>query len=211
MDAGWTLQSGYLVFFMQAGFAMLSAGSVRAKNAKNIILLNLLDACFGCIAWYATGFAFAFGDPPAAADGSGYAWQGNPFIGHRHFFQESLDRTSYAFWFFQVGTGGWELGWGWGRPEWGECWRQKCKRGQCVHAEPSPLISFGTDAPHCPGSLTLTRVFLQFTFAATSATIVSGAVAERCRFECYVFYNLMLVSFVYPVVSPRATLSRSFS
>lgn len=39
------------VFFMQAGFAMLSAGSVRAKNAKNIILLNLLDACFGCLAW----------------------------------------------------------------------------------------------------------------------------------------------------------------
>lgn len=45
------LLSGYLVFFMQAGFAMLSAGSVRAKNAKNIILLNLLDACFGCLAW----------------------------------------------------------------------------------------------------------------------------------------------------------------
>lgn len=49
--AGFTLISGYLVFFMQAGFAMLSAGSVRAKNAKNIILLNLLDACFGCFAW----------------------------------------------------------------------------------------------------------------------------------------------------------------
>lgn len=50
--AGYTLLSGYLVFFMQAGFAMLSAGSVRAKNAKNIILLNLLDACFGCLAWW---------------------------------------------------------------------------------------------------------------------------------------------------------------
>lgn len=51
IDTGFTLLSGYLVFFMQAGFAMLSAGSVRAKNAKNIILLNLLDACFGCLAW----------------------------------------------------------------------------------------------------------------------------------------------------------------
>ena len=57
MAAGWTLQSGYLVFFMQAGFAMLSAGSVRAKNAKNIILLNLLDACFGCLAWCAASGA----------------------------------------------------------------------------------------------------------------------------------------------------------
>ena len=51
------------VFFMQAGFAMLCAGSVRAKNAKNIILLNILDACFGCCAWYLTGWAFAYGDP----------------------------------------------------------------------------------------------------------------------------------------------------
>lgn len=42
---------------------MLCAGAVRAKNAKNIILLNILDACMGCIAWWATGWAFAFGDP----------------------------------------------------------------------------------------------------------------------------------------------------
>ncbi|PSC70378.1 ammonium transporter isoform B [Micractinium conductrix] len=68
---------------------MLSAGSVRAKNAKNIILLNLLDACFGCLAWYATGWAFAFGDP-AALPGGGFEWQGNAFIGHKYFFQLSF-------------------------------------------------------------------------------------------------------------------------
>ena len=46
--AGYTLLSAYLVFLMQTGFAMLSAGSVRAKNAKNIILLNLLDGARAC-------------------------------------------------------------------------------------------------------------------------------------------------------------------
>lgn len=51
VDILFTMVSAYLVFFMQCGFAMLCAGSVRAKNAKNIILLNLLDACLGGIAW----------------------------------------------------------------------------------------------------------------------------------------------------------------
>ena len=73
INAGFTLTSGYLVFFMQCGFAMLCAGSVRAKNAKNIILLNIMDACFGCVAWYATGWAFAFGDP-ASVDADGVAY-----------------------------------------------------------------------------------------------------------------------------------------
>ena len=230
--AGWTLQSAYLVFFMQAGFAMLSAGSVRAKNAKNIILLNLLDACFGCIAWYATGFAFAFGDPPAATDGSGgYAWQGNPFIGHRHFFQDSLDRTSYAFWFFQVGAGlhglgaglhglGGGLGLGAGQVlEAAVLGALRACRAVSGNARPGfcvkPVLqslALMLPAAAAAGVLSVNPPAcsppLQFTFAATSATIVSGAVAERCRFECYVFYNLILVSLVYPVVScQRASTS----
>ena len=127
------------VFFMQAGFAMLCAGAVRAKNAKNIILLNLLDACLGSVCWYITGFAFAFGDP--AADENGVYPYTTPFIGHRFFVQNQLARTSYITWFFQ------------------------------------------------------------FTFAATGATIVSGAVAERCRFESYLAYEMMIVSLVYPVVA----------
>ena len=54
--------AGALVFFMQAGFAMLCAGSVRKKNVNNTMLKNLLDACGAGIAFYCTGFAFAFGD-----------------------------------------------------------------------------------------------------------------------------------------------------
>ena len=53
---------GALVFFMQAGFAMLCAGSVRKKNTQNTMLKNLLDACGAAVAYYCIGFAFAFGD-----------------------------------------------------------------------------------------------------------------------------------------------------
>ncbi|KAI7840216.1 hypothetical protein COHA_005998 [Chlorella ohadii] len=140
---------------MQAGFAMLCAGSVRAKNAKNIILLNILDACFGCCAWYLTGWAFAYGDPTNQCSANSWdeatcAANGGPFpglsksqafIGNRNFAMSNMDRTTYYLWFFQ------------------------------------------------------------FTFAATGATIISGAVAERCRFEAYMLYELMIVLFVYPVVA----------
>jgi Amt family ammonium transporter len=99
---------------MQAGFAMLCAGSVRAKNAKNIILLNILDACFGCCAWYLTGFAFAFGDPIPYEQCTGLEGTaldacnaGEPipglshsqaFIGNRWFVMSGLPREKYYIW-----------------------------------------------------------------------------------------------------------------
>ena len=58
-DALWLMLCGFLVFFMQCGFALLEAGTVRAKNTKNILLKNLLDACIGAIVWWAWGFAAA--------------------------------------------------------------------------------------------------------------------------------------------------------
>jgi Amt family ammonium transporter len=58
---------------LQAGFALLEAGSVRSKNTKNILLKNLLDACIGAIIWWAFGMGIAYGDSGEAA--------GNVFIG----------------------------------------------------------------------------------------------------------------------------------
>lgn len=55
------LFAGALVFMMQAGFAMLCAGSVRQKNVKNIMLKNLLDACGGAVGFYTLGYGFAYG------------------------------------------------------------------------------------------------------------------------------------------------------
>lgn len=75
---------------MQAGFAMLCAGSVRQKNVKNIMLKNLLDACGGAIGFFTIGFAFAYGDPDP---------DDKTFIGSQYFFLH--DFHSYASWFFQ--------------------------------------------------------------------------------------------------------------
>ena len=92
-DAFYLLYAASLVFMMQAGFAMLCAGTVRAKNAKNIMLKNLLDACVGAVGFWAIGYGVAYG----AEDG------GNWFCGNSLFFLggnfEDID--SYHGWFFQ--------------------------------------------------------------------------------------------------------------
>ncbi len=61
LDTGWTLIAAVLVMFMQAGFAMLTAGFSRSKNACNMLMKNLMDFCFGTIAYWAVGFGLMFG------------------------------------------------------------------------------------------------------------------------------------------------------
>jgi Amt family ammonium transporter len=78
-----------LAFFMQAGFAMVCAGAVRRKNLQNTMLKNVLDACVASVAFYAVGYAFAFGD------GS----NPNGFIGTTNFFLRDVDDV--AFWLYQ--------------------------------------------------------------------------------------------------------------
>jgi Amt family ammonium transporter len=132
VDTLFVLLSGYLVFFMQAGFAMLCAGSVRSKNVKNIMLKNFLDACFGAIGFWAIGYALAYGG----------GRNGNAFFGTDLFFLVGYEETDgFHSWFFQ------------------------------------------------------------FAFAATAATIVSGAVAERTQMTAYLLYALFLTGFVYPIVA----------
>ncbi|KAK9065930.1 hypothetical protein SSX86_015332 [Deinandra increscens subsp. villosa] len=84
------LFSAYLVFMMQLGFAMLCAGSVRAKNAMNIMLTNVVDAVVGSLSYFLFGFAFAFGG------GS----DSNPFIGTHYFALKDIPSSSYDYSFF---------------------------------------------------------------------------------------------------------------
>lgn len=61
LDTVWVLVAAFLVFFMQAGFAMVEAGFTRAKNASNIVMKNLMDFAIGSIVFFAFGFAIMFG------------------------------------------------------------------------------------------------------------------------------------------------------
>ncbi|MBF0226697.1 MAG: ammonium transporter [Desulfobacterales bacterium] len=131
MDYVWTLIAAALVFFMQAGFAMVEAGFTRAKNAINIMMKNLMDFCIGTMAFWAIGFGLMFG-----ASSSGWIGTSGFFLSD---FTPGGDPWILAFWMFQV------------------------------------------------------------VFAATSATIVSGAMAERTQFKGYLSYSVVICAFIYPV------------
>jgi ammonium transporter, Amt family len=60
-NTAWTLNTGYLVLFMQAGFALLTCGLVRRKNAAHLMMLNFAAYVFAFLAYYAVGYAFQFG------------------------------------------------------------------------------------------------------------------------------------------------------
>ena len=60
-DVTWTLVAAFLVYFMQAGFALCEAGLTRAKNTGNILMKNLMDFCIGTSCYWIVGFGLMFG------------------------------------------------------------------------------------------------------------------------------------------------------
>lgn len=67
----WVLVGAALVFFMQAGFAMVETGFTRAKNAGNIIMKNLMDFCIGTPVFWLVGFGLMFGGTSSLAGSIG--------------------------------------------------------------------------------------------------------------------------------------------
>jgi hypothetical protein len=57
----WMIFGGFLVFFMQAGFALVETGFTRNKNVAHTMLMNMMVFCIGAIGYWLTGFAFQFG------------------------------------------------------------------------------------------------------------------------------------------------------
>jgi Amt family ammonium transporter len=91
----WTCLAAFLVFFMQAGFAMVETGFTRAKNACNIIMKNLCDFSIGTLAFWLVGFGLMFG---ASSEGPMAGW-----IGTTNFFFDAGDNGfGWAFLIFQT-------------------------------------------------------------------------------------------------------------
>ena len=126
--AVWFLIGAALVFWMQAGFAMVETGFTRAKNAGNIIMKNLMDFCIGCVVFIAIGFSLLLGEDLLG------------FIGKPGFdiftSYQNFDWSNFVF---------------------------------------------------------------NLVFCATTATIVSGAMAERTKFLSYCVYSAVISAFIYPI------------
>ncbi|MFC1708765.1 ammonium transporter [Candidatus Omnitrophota bacterium] len=93
LDTVWVLIAAFLVFFMQAGFGMVEAGFIRAKNTCNILTKNFLDFCMASLGFFIFGYAIMFGS-------------GNDFMGLKGWFLMGAESGAgvplFAFWLFQA-------------------------------------------------------------------------------------------------------------
>ncbi|MBM2824746.1 MAG: ammonium transporter [Dehalococcoidales bacterium] len=100
VNMAWTLITGFLVWFMQLGFAFLGAGLIRAKNQTNYWTKSFMDFCIASLGFWAFGFALMFGGSKLFPGLD----LGNSFIGYSGFFLSgaSYDVSTIMMWFFQM-------------------------------------------------------------------------------------------------------------
>ena len=148
----WTLIAGFLVMFMQAGFALVETGLTRRKNLAHTMAMNFAVYAVGMLGFWICGFAFGFGNYGAIAYFDG------PAI---------LDQV-YKFELF-------------GKPF------------EILGARGFFLGGNSNDAS------VLTLFLFQMVFMDTTATIPTGAMAERWKFKSFMIYGLFLSMFLYPI------------
>jgi len=91
LNVVWTCVAAFLVFFMQAGFAMVETGFTRSKNAVNILMKNLMDFSIGSVAFFLVGFGLMFG-------------VSNGFFGHSDFMLSKAGGGDWDFTFLMFQT-----------------------------------------------------------------------------------------------------------
>lgn len=123
----WIATAAALVFFMQAGFALVESGMARAKNTVNIIMKNYVDVCVGTLIFWLVGYGLMFGSNPSG------------WFGTDHFLLGNAEHLDYSLLLFQT------------------------------------------------------------MFAATAATIASGAMAERTKYNSYLLGAIGVNAIIYPI------------
>ena len=148
----WTLITGFLVMFMQAGFAMVETGLTRAKNVAHTMTMNMMIYPLGMLGFYVCGFAFMFG----GLGGLG-TLGGNASLAHEvtwHLFGKDFGVLGWHGFFLSGNT--YDVG-------------------------------------------IFTLFLFQMVFMDTTATIPTGAAAERWKFSAFMLYGCFIGSVMYPV------------
>ena len=156
----WTLVTGFLVMFMQAGFALVETGLCRAKNAGHTMAMNFMIYPMGMLGLYVCGFAFMFGgmaDPQSLVNG-GIATMGG-YGGLNH----ELGITLGGHFFGLLG------------------WKGFMLQGAGYDTAAFALFLF------------------QMVFMDTTATIPTGAAAERWKFSAFMIYGVCIGMIMYPI------------
>lgn len=158
IDTVWVLVCAFLVFWMNAGFAMVESGLCRAKNCVNILAKNFVVFAVATLSYWVIGWGLMFGD-------------GNAFMGTKGLFLLSGADNS---------------------PALGE-----------AYAAMNPFSTTQYEGDYSAINWTpvplLAKFFFQLVFAGTAATIVSGAVAERIKFNSFLVFSFILVALMYPI------------
>jgi Amt family ammonium transporter len=148
----WTLVAGFLVMFMQAGFALVETGLCRAKNAGHTMSMNFMIYPMGMLGFYLCGFAFMFGGVGALGTFGGY-----PGLNH--------EITIHLF----------------GKPFGLLGWKGFMLQGAGYDTAAFALFLF------------------MMVFMDTTATIPTGAAAERWKFSAFMIYACFIGTVMYPI------------
>jgi ammonium transporter, Amt family len=152
LNLAWLLVAGFLVMFMQLGFAMLETGFTRSKNAVNTMAMNMIIYPIGILGFWLTGYAFMMGGV------AHWPSLGVATIGHRE-----LSITIGAHTYGILGFSKFAL----------------------------------LNVSHDPASLGM--FLFALVFMDTAATIPTGAMAERWKFNAFFIYGIFMSMFLYPL------------
>ncbi len=150
LNLTWTLFAGFLVMFMQAGFALVETGFCRRKNAAHVLMTNFMIYGIGIIGFYLVGYGLMFGGFGAGIGALG----GTPPL---------TDAK-------EITVGGWGI---------------FGSKGFAMNG----IYDVGV----------LTHFLFNLVFMDTTATIVTGAMAERWKFSAFIVYGFVVSMFFYPL------------